>query len=250
MPVRANEDSLRLTTMVVEARFDDAYGYLDHCGAALSAIRREDRSWKPEEVNPQSGRLIHREKSLVTLMGSENLSLSRIGDDPLERAKADVIAGNLSSSANFMYSLVTESFAVPNTTRLGMRFGILALADSVEDADQFLVNVSRSDVNTELLRVTRSEMYSTVIRTSVEDPATGFRQNFMISAVRIKPDAPATGFGGAEDKIKGGVLVDIDTFTRPPLGNFLEIQSLVSGAYSRSFQQAVQIFQWIRTHQG
>lgn len=251
MLVRTYHDELRVSLMAFEARFDDGYRYLDSCGEAFSKIRNHDRKWKSGDINPQSGNFVNTEKLLQAAFSTEKFGISRLREEPLDKPSADKISDDLASEADYIYRVVTDTFEIPNTTRVGVRFGFIALADSLEDAERFLVRATKSPLDEEVEKITSSQMYTSTIRVSAEDGVTGHRRNISIYTVRISDrDSPATGLGGEEDKVKSGIVVDIDTFTRPSSGHFLESRLFIANAYSRSFSHAKQLFDWLTKKQG
>ncbi len=246
MSVRVNEDGLKITTMVIEARFDDAYRYLDKCGSVISKIRTLDSDWKVQRADPQSGNLTHRKHKLVLNLSLDKMSVGRDADEAIDRQRATAQIDSLAASAGTIYQIVTESFEVPNTTRLGMRFGFLAPADSVDEAHQFLARIPKSPLDVEIEKISGSEIYASTYRNSLEDPQTGIRQHVVIVAVRLNYDEQTTGFGGEEDRAEGGIVIDLDTYTRPTTGHFVAPERLVKDTYFAAFHRAVQIFDWMR----
>jgi hypothetical protein len=184
-------------------------------------------------------------------MDNQRIGVSRLASEqPLEQDAARKIVDHLAVEASLIYGLVTEAFEIPNTIRIGARFSFIAPADTMEDADRFLVSVARCELLSEIEKSTQSQLYSAHVRYNVEEEETGYRRSVFISSLRLEEgDNPWTGLESGSQQSKCGVQFDVDTFTRPASGHFSDTKAFILNCYSRSFRQAQTVLHWIGSQQ-
>src|SRR5207248_702744 len=112
------------------------------------------------------------EKSELNLIfNNDRIGLSRDPEKPIATLEAEkLIEKELGTNAEDIYKIIVETIAIPNTTRVGARFDFWAAADSLEDADRFILRASRSDFGEFVCKSANSELYESSIHLRVEEP--------------------------------------------------------------------------------
>lgn len=246
MTVHSHEEKLELTVMAFEARYENGYRYLDHCGEAIIRIRHHDRSWV-------LGTIV-RDMPIATAMRSEKLGLG-LGfssdkfhisvQNSFTLTDGEKKVQLLGTEAEALYELITESIRAPETVRIGVRYRFTAPADSLEEADRFMSRGAKSPLLDVVLKSTRSQLRDSAMFYVVEDHESGYRRRVAIeSQVTLNPGDPAyTGLGTTG---KAAVCIDIDTFTRPESGHFQKTNLFIQNNYMRSRAIAMELFQWLK----
>ncbi len=248
MTVHARESTLRLIAMIFEARYDEGYRYLDRSGEIIVRIRRHKPAWVVAGLAQQFVQMQLAQHKLVLNIGTEKLDLSV--SEPLDLAEAEKRTRVLGQEAEDVYQTVVEVLSSPNTTRVGVRFGFLAPADSLEDADRFVAKTVKSPLLDAVLNATKGELWDAMTAYQVYNPDSKLRHKLQLlsAIVQQKPgEGPYMGFPG--DPGTGGVVVDIDSYTRPEKGHFAKPSVFIQEAYLRSRRTAIDLFNWLLEHQ-
>lgn len=247
MAVHTNEASLKVVKLAFEVRYDEGYRYLDHCGETLVRIRRHSKSWVVSSVNPQSGVLKNIHEKLTLTMGSEALTLQT--DEEFDTSKAEKKSEAFGLEAEKLSRIILETIGVSETTRVGFRCLFLAPADSLEDANRFLCNVSASPLRDQVVACTKSELRHADLTYVTEEPEAGIRRRIqLMSAARQEPGTPLPT-GLSSDEGSGGVVVDVDTFTRPESGHFTRTNLFIQESYLKARQMSTKLLEWMRQNQ-
>lgn len=246
MTVHAHEEKIRLTIAAFEARYENGYRYLDHCGETIVRIRQLDRRWilgTTAQNMPAGTAMANQDRGLTLGFGSERLNIGVQGECPLSGGEKKV--EELGVQGEALYELIMGCIKAPETTRIGIRYRFTAPADSLEDADQFVSRGAKSPMLDAVLKATHSDLRDAALYFVVEDRATGHRRRIaMESQVMQKAgEPPFTGLGTEGD---AAVSVDIDTFTRPESGHFQKCNFFIQNSYTRSRTIALELFQWLK----
>jgi hypothetical protein len=246
MSVESDPRHLVSSTASIEARFDDGYRYFDRCGAAISKIRAMDAHWVPAQINLDTGTLIHDEIKLVLRMNHERLILSKNGDEWISHLDAEKLAQTISEKIEPLYSIVTSTFEVPNTIRIGARFSFLAPASSVEDAQLFVVSRTGGQFRETVESCFSSKLVSGNIHYEIEDETTGYRRNVMISTA-AKRKGLKTRVSGFDlfDLKDAAIQIDVDLYTRPSEGHFSDAGQFVRTAFATAREGALKILRTV-----
>ena len=246
MAVHAGENDIKLIRAIFEARYDEGFRYLDHCGANIVEIQRYSRLWEVAKADVGGTNLHHKEHNLTLAFNQRSMSVSN-GEE------LDFIGGqrkveSMSTAIERLYEITIATLAVPNTTRVGARFVFTAPADSVEDADAFLVKSIQSNVLekcTELLGATLVEIE---LKAVFEDDA-GYRQTIrLLTTGKEAPGLPPLE-GFPVEGLKGLVAIDVDTFTRPNDGHVENAGRFFTESYFKSQSRARELFGWLKQKQ-
>jgi hypothetical protein len=247
MSVQTHPASLKVLRIVFEARYDEGYRYLDRCGETVVRIRKHSSAWLVGPVNPQGGVISNNAESLTLNMGNESMLVATTEEFEYEKAekKVDVLA----REAEALYGIIVETLSVPNTTRVGLRSQFFAPADSLEEANRFMSKAAASPLSEALRDETRMDVRNASMVYVLEDPKTGLRRRVDVSAVaRLLAGAPPIT-GLASDQGSGGVVVDIDTLTRPERGHLPKAGFFITNNYLRERSLAAYVFRWLLEHQ-
>jgi hypothetical protein len=247
MPVQAQLAALKILRVVFEARYDEGYRYLDRCGETIVRIRKHNPSWIIGPIDPQRGVITNLERQLTLNMGNENMVVATIDElDPIAMGEKIEV---LSLESETLYKIIVGSLNVPNTTRVGLRCQFLARADTLEEANQFISRASASPLRDDLVAYTKFDIRSASLAYVLEDPESGLRRRIEVSAVaRVQAGSPPIT-SLATDTGSGGILVDIDNFTRPEQGHLPRADLFIRENYSASRELALHAFEWLRQHQ-
>lgn len=248
MSVHTQRDSLKILAMIFEARYDEGYRFLDHTGELLVRIRRHNPAWKVDVLAHNVVSLSHREQHLRLNIGIDKIDVSTTVQMTL--ADAEKQARNLGEAAEGIYSLTLEVLKLPRTTRVGTRFAFLAPSDNLEEADRFMWKAADSPLINAVAEETKSQPREAHLMYVLDDPESGYRRRVTLSSVVLeqKPeDPPYLGLPG--DQGSGGVVVDIDTCTRPEEAQLGKASMFVQENYLKSRSQAMGIFAWLLRQQ-
>jgi hypothetical protein len=245
MPVKDHVDDLKIDIVAFEARFNDGYRYLDRCGECLVQIQHHDRAWVVQGVNPQAGHLKNDARSALLTISPGALILQRL-NMPIQHRGADAIVEQLAAEAEAVYEIIMDTLNINETTRVGARFRFLAEAETLEQADRFLMRGVQSDLLARVQEVTGSSIRDAALVYVVEDLESGHRRRVEIaSQILQKPgEPPYAGF--PDPSQKAGVSIDIDTFTRPRIGHFERFSMFSQNTFIRSSRIATEMFIWFR----
>lgn len=244
MPVHCTDSDILAQLLVFEARFDDAFRYLDRCGEVLSLLRIHHPNWKPQDPNPQSGLLINHQAKLAMSFNTEKFSINRQVDKTIPPLEAETVLAVLAPEAEKIYSIITETLSIPNTTRVGARFSFFAPSDSLEDAEFFTVKGVPCQFNDTVSEICHGDIYSSAYRVRLDDQQTGVRRTIHVASVLQSSEGQPvyTGLKGESITANAGIVIDIDTFTRPSTGHFSDTQRFITNAYHESLGFTRRIF--------
>lgn len=248
MSVHTQNNSLKILAMIFEARYDEGYRFLDHMGELLVRIRRYNPAWAVAGLAQKVVSLIYQEQGLVLNIGVDKIDVSIIGK--ITFAEAEKKTRILGQAAEDLYGLVLEVLKVPRTTRVGTRFGFLAPSDSLEEADRFIWKAASSPLLDAVAAETKSHPREAQLAYILDDPESGYRRRVTLTSVILeqKPeDPPFLGLPG--DLGVGGVVVDIDTYTRPEGSHLGKASMFVQENYLKSRSQATGLFAWLLSQQ-
>ncbi|OAI47172.1 hypothetical protein AYO44_09980 [Planctomycetaceae bacterium SCGC AG-212-F19] len=238
---------LKVIKLAFEVRYDEGYRYLDHCGETLVRIRRHSKSWVVNSVNPQLGALNNYVEKLTLTIGNEGFTLQT--DEEFDTSKAEKKSEAFGLEAEKLAGIILDTIGVPDTRRVGFRCMFLAPADSLEDANRFMCNVSGSPLLDHLTGSTNSELRIADLTYVTEEPESGIRRRIqLMSVTRLQAGTPLPT-GLSSDEGSGGVVADVDTFTRPESGHFTRTNMFIQGSYLKAKKIARQLFEWMRENQ-
>jgi hypothetical protein len=250
MSVHTSRDSLKVLAMIFEARYDEGYRFLDHTGELLVRIRRQHPSWTVNLLAQNIVSLINQSASLQLNVTVEKIDVSARPQVKISLSEAEKKARILGDAAEEFYNLTVEVLKVPRTIRVGARFVFLAPSDSLEEADRFMWKAAESPLINAIAEETKGQPTEAQLVCVLDDPQSGYRQRITLASALIeqKPeDPPFLGLPG--DQGSGGVLVDIDTYTRPEETHLGKISMFFQENYLKSQSQAMTIFGWLLRHQ-
>jgi hypothetical protein len=248
MSVHTQRDSLKLLAMIFEARYDEGHRLIDHTGELLVRIRRHNPAWAVAVVSQRVVSLVYQEQGLQLNVGVDKIDISTTGKIPFTDAEKK--ARVLGDAAEGIYSLVLEILKLPRTTRVATRFAFLAPSDNLEEADRFMWKAAASPLFTAVAEVTKSQQREAQLVYVLDDTASAYRRRVTLHSVIVdqKPeDPPYHGLPG--DQGSGGVVVDIDTYTRPDEAHLGKASLFVQDNYLKSQSQAMGIFAWLLSQQ-
>lgn len=247
MAMRARLDALKIIRLIFEARYDEGFRYLDHSGETLVRVRKHNSSWVVNTVDPQRTVLINNKDELACSFNNEAMNVATSKE--LSCAEMDKRLPALAKEADTIYKMTVETLNVPNTTRIGVRCLILAPTDSLEEAHRLVCRVPGSPLREKLVAITKFDLCDVSASYVLEDPESGLRRKIQLSAVaQVEPEKPPLT-GLATDDATGGVLVDVDSFSRPDKGHYAEVGMTVQESYSASKNLALSVFDWILQNQ-
>lgn len=248
MSVHTQGDSLKILAMIFEARYEEGYRFLDHTGELLVRIRRLNPAWVVRRLAQNLATLIYQEQELLLNIGVDKIDISTTGIVTIKDAESK--ARILGDAADGIYGLILEILKVPRTTRVGTRFAFLAPADNLEEADRFMWKAAASSLLNAVADKTKSQPREAQLIYVLDDPESGYRRRVTLSSVVVeqKPeDPPYLGLPG--DQGSGGVVVDIDTYTRPEESQVGKTSIFVQDNYLKSRSQATGILAWLLQQQ-
>jgi hypothetical protein len=247
MAVHAQLAALKILRVIFEARYDEGYRYLDRCGETLVRIRKHDPSWVIGAIDPQRGVITSLDRKLTLNMGNESMLVATT--DEFDSIAMGEKIEELGREADTLYKIIVASLNVPNTTRVGLRCQFLAQADTLEEANQFISRALVSPLRDDLLGYTKFDVRNASMSYVLEDPESGLRRRIELLAVaRVQAGSPPIT-GLSTDVGSGGVLVDIDNFTRPEQGHLPRADLFIQENYSAARELALHAFEWLRQHQ-
>jgi hypothetical protein len=247
MPVHAQLAALKILQVVFEVRYDEGYRYLDRCGETLVRIRKYNPSWIPGSTDPQRSVVTNHEQQLALNIGNESLIVTTI--EELDSTGMGKKIEVLSKEAESLYKIIVESLNVPNTVRVGLRCRFIAPADTLEEANRFITRAASSPMLDALRTYTKFEPRSASMLYVLEDPESGLRKRIEFSAVaRVQVGGPPIT-GLATDTGSGGIVVDVDSFTRPERGHLSKAGMFIQENYSAARELALHAFEWLKQHQ-
>jgi len=243
--VNFDEREFKVQTVVFEARFDQGDRYFDLCGQTVVRLRRELPQLVAQRVALESTILIWPNEPVVISFDPKKVIISRSSNEWTPSKDAEKHVRAIAPVISKAYPVICESLEIPNTTRVGARFSFIAEATSLEDAQRVVaVALNATPFAASIINASGKdeEVYSGSIRCQIEDVETGFRTTVMLSpAIRTEIGEPdLTGLPG--ENRKSGVLIDIDTFTRPPEGHFDSSRTFFENAYHRTLRMARRLF--------
>jgi len=248
MAVHTHEENLKVLAMIFEARYDEGYRFLDHCGELLVRFRQKNPSWTVAALGQQTVSLVQKKDGLLINVGVAKFDASTTAH--LTQAEADQQAPKLGRAAEEFYERTHEVLQISRTTRVATRFVFMAPSDSLEEADRFLLKASSSALRDAVATTTKSEPREAQFVYVVDDPESGCRRRVTLFSIILeqKPeDPPFLGLPG--DSGSGGVVVDIDTYTRPVETHPAKTDVFVQENYLRTRSQAKEIFAWLLKQQ-
>lgn len=247
MAVNIHSAALRVVAVHFEARYDEGYRYLDRCGETLVRVMKRSPSWLVGGANPTRANLTNHELKLAMSFSHESLVVGFT--DELDLTVVSERVERLSQEAEAFYRIVIETLKVPNTTRVGLRCQLIAPADSLEEAAQFMTRGFASPFRDALVQHTRLEPRNATMLYVLEDAESGLRRKIEVSSgARVLSGTPALT-GLATDKGSGVVLADVDTFTRPDTGHLPRVDLFVIENYAAGSEMATYALEWLRQHQ-
>jgi hypothetical protein len=248
MSVHTHEGRLKVVAAVFEARFDEGYRYLDRSGELLVRINKYDPSWRVSVLTQQVGQLTQKQRRLLLNIGVEKIDLSSTKAWDLPQAEKE--ARELGDSAEAFYELAIEVLKIPRTLRVGIRFAFTAPADSLEEADRFVSKALACPLRDVIAEKAKGQPIDAQVSYVVEDSESGLRRRVqVVSAIlgQNPGDPPFLGLAG--DVGSGGVVVDVDTYTRPDHGHFPKASLFVQDNYLKARAFARELFAWLLAHQ-
>jgi len=183
MPVHPGDAFVKPTTAVFEARFGDGFRYLDRCGETVLKIRSYDSQWKVVETVLTKGQMLNYESNLLLTFESEKMIVA-----PLDwgktlakdmRPTVDVLAKH----AEMLYTIITSCLEITETVRVGARFAFNAPADTLEEAEAFVLKSNVSEVVSKIADYTKSVPYHVPLTVRLQDDETGYRRAVRITTV-------------------------------------------------------------------
>ncbi len=231
--------------MAFEVRYSEGYRYLDHCGETLNRIRRHDRSWIVNAVNPGAGQMLNDRKNLLLVFSNERINVG-LSNPPIPLNEAAKFCEKFGAECESLYSIIVNTIGVTETTRVGFRVVLSAESDTLEESDRFVSKGARSPFLDKLKEISQSELRDASMAYALEDVQHGTRRRITVSSQAVvKPeDVPDTGLGSHAGT--GSVLIDIDTFTRPESGHFPSSNMFIQNNMIRSRSIALETLQWLR----
>lgn len=248
MSVHTQDGSLKVRAMIFEARYEAGFRYLDHAGELLVKIREKHPSWVVVGIGPLAATLYQQESRLTCGIGIEKIDVSTA--ESLTLVDAERTSRALGEAAECLYNLTVEVLKTPRTIRVGARFSILAPSDSLEEADRFVFKGTGSPLLDAILEKTKAEPREGQLAYVLDDPKSRHRRLVKLFSIVMdhKPeDPPYTGLPG--DRGSGGVMVDIDTYTRPEVGHQGKVSTFVQESFLKSRELTKGILGWLLTRQ-
>jgi hypothetical protein len=248
MAVHTNEASLKVVTMIFEARYGEGYRYLDHSGELIVRITAGDPLWSVAAFGVQATRMKHLKTGINLNVNTEKIDLSLTEESTL--GEGEKKAELLGKEAEKQYLLTVDTIKSPSTLRIGARFAFLAPADSLEDADRFLSKGVKSPLLDAVVASSKSDLWDAAAVFQIQEPETGYRRRLLLfsSVTKQTPGSvPYLGFPG--DEGTGGALIDIDTYTRPDQGHLSKANMFFQDCYFKARRLAVDLFAWLLKQQ-
>lgn len=241
-----NVRALSGATATCEAKFDQGYRYYDRCGEALSRIKALDDGWSPKRIAQDTGLLVHESYPLVCRMNSEQVFISKDGNEWLPHLELEALSKVIAEKMGLIYPIITEIFEVPNSIRIGARFSFIASADSLEDAQSFVATRTAGRFREVVEGAFRSQVFGGEVKYELEDAETGIRRNFAMTVVARtatkvpKPSKDRSGVAALKDP---AVEIDIDTYTRPDNGHLSDVGQFLISSFNSARTAASRIFE-------
>ncbi len=248
MPVHTEDNSLKVLAMIFEARYDEGFRFLDHAGELLLKMRNLNPAWAVTVLTQRLVSLLNRQHGLSLNVGVEKLDVST--SERLSLSDADRKSKPLGEAAEEFYHLTLEVLKVPRTLRVGSRFVFLAPSDSLEEADRFMWKAATSPLLEAVAANTGGQATEAQVAYILDDPESGHRRRVTLYSLVLeqKPeDPPFLGLPG--DRGSGGVVVDIDVYSRPEESHLAKTSLFVQNSYLRARSQASAILTWMRGRQ-
>jgi len=247
MAVHAHRASLKVIKAIFEARYDDGYRYLDRCGETLVQIRKYSPSWVPGQIDPQRGVVTNFVHQLTLNMGHQSMLVAT--NDELDYIAMEKKLQVFAQEAEVLYKIIVETLNVPNTTRVGLRVQFMAPADALEEAHKFVRDAAVSPLWASIQEYTRTELRSASMLYVLEEQESGLRRRIELSPVaRVQVGDPLIT-GLASDRGSGGVMVDIDSFTRPEEGHLPKAGMFIQKNFLSAHGITLPVLDWLRQHE-
>lgn len=245
MPVHTRDEKVQLTHLIFQARYTDGYRFLDRAGEILQEIRNRFPLWSVVKIARTQATLRYAGiESLVANIGFEAIDLMRTEKQSL--ADAEKFAKVFGEQSEQLYTLVTEKLSASSTTRVGVRFHFLAPADSLEESDRVNCGSLRSAYQQKVGDVLGMQLVDGGTNFVFEDIESGTRRSIQTySAITDQPPGSADYFGLGKPNGSGGLLVDIDTFTRPNKGHFPKLAIFIQEQFLKTKEIALALMHWM-----
>ncbi len=242
MAVRTRDTDLKVITNVVEVRFDRGELFYDRRGELIAGAKREVPKLETKLVGTKIVTLHDLENNLVLNITPEKFDTTAILKEPTLAAASKVIQA-LARMSEAVYGPIASAVAAACTIRVGARFGLLAPADTLEESDRIINSAARSPFVDDLESTVGGKLVDSHLIFVTEDAESGRRCRVqLLSAITEPiPGGPAyTGLRG--DAGSGGLLIDIDIFTRPDSGHFPKLEYFTNECFQKSTEMAKHLF--------
>jgi hypothetical protein len=231
--------------MIFQARYSDGYRFLDRAGELLNQIHNEFPLWTVVRLTQQLATLQHAELPLVANFGTSAVDLTWNNKKEMISA-AEKSAKSFGEQCQLMYNLAVETLGLSSTRRIGVRFHFLAPADSLEESDRIVCRALESSYQTKAKEVLAMDFVDGTCSLVFEDLNTGLRRIINTSSciVETPPGSPEfLGFRGVPGS--GGLLIDIDTYTRPATGHFPKLTIFIQDQFFKTYGFALKLMPWL-----
>jgi hypothetical protein len=242
--VHTHDSKIKVLPFIFQARYADGYNLLDRSGQLLNHLQREHPRWQIVRAVQPLITLRNPESRITANIGLSALDLTSEGNHSLP--DAEKLCRTFGDACEFLYGLVVEQLSLSTTTRVGVRYQFLAPADSLEEADKAMTATLASPYQAAATKALGMDVVDGYTVLVADDRETGLRRRFAV--LSFIADVPAgtpewTGLGNPEGS--GGLLVDIDAFTRPATGHYAKCSLFIQEQFLKSRQISSITLKWI-----
>jgi hypothetical protein len=243
MAIQTRDDKLLVMQAIFQARYSDGYRFLDRAGAVLNRLQRTMPLWSPKAIAINLVTLTHAQLPILSNVGVKAVDLGVQQKQTV--AEAEKLMRSFGDEAEAIYLLVADELQVP-TVRVGVRFQFLAPADSLEESDRLVCAAHEGAYAREISSVLGMDFVDVASNLVFEDRETGLRRSIQTSTVIVDRPPGAPEDVGLRGQVgSGGLLIDVDTFTRPSGDRFEKLSVFIQAEFQKSRRFASALMGWI-----
>jgi hypothetical protein len=249
MAIQTKRDKLLVMQMIFQARYAEGYRLLDRKGDVLNFMSAEMPEWRIGPVATQLLRFRHSSLPISANIGTGALDLA--WDKQQTSGDSEKNCAAFARACHQFYTLVTSQLDLSRTTRVGVRYLVVAPAENAEETDRVACRAVRSPFQEYLCSTFGMELVDGATNLFLEDTETGQRRMVNIHSVFIDfpPGAPEPmGFRSEPSQGKGGLQLDVDTYLRPTSGRMEKVDVWIQEQLLKVLQLAPSLLLWPIQH--
>jgi hypothetical protein len=201
-------NSLILERLAFEVRYKGPL-YLDRCGLVWREFEARFPEASSGAIAPDGANFQLKERATVVKFGSSSMSV--VEDYPTSLA-------SLSEIADFLVPVIVKTFDVDVFERVGVRFIFLLPVKERRDADELVLSSRIFNLPDQKVKLFGTKPSEIGVRFGIESEDQGYTFNLVSASREVQGNVPRpikVDYGNFPKNI---LIVDIDRFTRKPVG--------------------------------